>query len=326
MSRKETSAMNIDEELASAFDDIKFIDADADVNEQDGEEQMEDMEPQEAEVDAVTNHRVTRTGVWSFRIRWRGYGPEHDEWVKDEDCNCEGKIAEYMAQVGLNTIYCFCRVSSKNQSGVGHVSLPAQARRLVREARARYGNTGVRIKVFKITGSAYARMPPKLVQIGEAANANDVIMVYRADRLSRNIILYLSWMEELSERGVRVFATDDNLWYHRGLDQKDKLDFIQAVVNAHKESAVLSRRILASVEERKARGDEAIGGLPYGQMYHRAPDGHLVVVNNQYEQAVIARIRREQNADGQMAAQLNREGNRKRGRKWNAGMVKRLRQ
>lgn len=302
-----------DDDLSSEMEDLK----------------MEDVVVEtsiETEVGRVVNHRINRDGTWSFRVRWKGYGSRDDEWVLDSDCNCEKKIAEYMNIVALKTIYCFCRVSSKSQSGVNHVSLPAQARRLIRDARSQRENQSVRIKVFKVTGSAYSRIPTKLAQIGEAANEGDTIMVYRADRLSRNIIRYLSWMEDLSERGVRFFATDDNLWYHRDLDQKDKLDFIQAVVTAHRESAVLSRRILASVEERRERGDEHIGGLAYGKMYQRQADGHLTVVENPYEKATIVRICRSDSDHPVMAETLNREGNKKRNKKWNSGMVKYIRE
>jgi DNA invertase Pin-like site-specific DNA recombinase len=87
----------------------------------------------------------------------------------------------------------FCRVSTKEQTSCESTSLPLQEARL-REA-AELLNSDARLVIHKISGSAYQRIPPQLVEVGEMTSSGDTIMVWRVDRLSRNIVDYLSWLE-----------------------------------------------------------------------------------------------------------------------------------
>ena len=40
-------------------------------------------EPQ-YEVDSLLRHRIQRGGT-RYLVRWTGYGPEHDEWLHEEE-------------------------------------------------------------------------------------------------------------------------------------------------------------------------------------------------------------------------------------------------
>jgi len=289
-------------------------------------EKKEKIEPEpadlEMEVSRVSAHRITETGVWQFKVHFKGYR-DNGEWVNDADCHCEKTIREYLNTLAkpVKTIYCVCRVSSKNQTGPKHVSLDAQEHRLLQTARTRFGaaNPATRIKTFKISASAYRGIPNVLQNIGEAAASGDAILTYRVDRLSRNIVKFLSFLEELNERGVQILAQDENIWYH-----EKKLEFIQGILDANKEAFVIGKRVKLSLERRRARGDEVFGSVPYGFSIKRGQDNRLVRVRNVVEQNVIRRIERElalKRTTKQIAEDLNAAGIRKRNRRWTSAMV-----
>jgi DNA invertase Pin-like site-specific DNA recombinase len=280
----------------------------------------EDEEPF-VDVKIILDHRHRGLTDWEFLVRFTD-GTEC--WVPDADCNCETLIMKYLLTKSpeTSTAFCFCRVSSKNQVGETHVSLDAQEEELIDAARAAGYS---RIKIYKISGSAYKRMPKTLAAIGEGCKGEDSIFIYRVDRLSRNIITYLAWMEELDKRNVGIVSVTDDLTY-----RSDKLDFISAVVGAQKESALLGSRIRMSIERRKKRGDEGLGGLPYGKKYSRQEDGSLRIMDNLAELAVLKNVRdRKAKVHGKGANQLvakhlNAAGIKKKNKKWTSAMVSRV--
>ena len=296
------------------------------------EMKVEEKATVEGDVDAVIDHRRREDGKWTWHIRWTD---GTDEWVRDEDCNCEERIATYLRARGIHTTYCFARVSSKRQAGAKHVSLGSQGRRMMR-AVDRAG-IGGRIKLVEAASSAYKSVPRALREIVDAAGEGDTIMVYRADRLSRNVIEFLAWMEEAAQRGVRFVSTSEGVSYSRGQTRIQNLRFVQLIVAGSMESAAISDRVNASLEERRRRGDEAVGSLPYGKRYKRVnvgtPGEHLIVVDNRMELMVAQRIKRAERASNappvvnfkwaaELAETLNEEGNLKRGRNWSEAMIR----
>ena len=274
------------------------------------EETMTDVVHQ-CEVSGVFDHRVSENGMWQFQVAWKGFRKK--EWVNDEDCNCDSAISKYLKDKNIHTAYLFCRVSTPDQATSVNVSLEAQASEL-RTAAINFE----RIKVYSISQSAFRNIPKTLRSIGESALSGDGIFVWRVDRLSRNIITYLAWIEELNDRGVILYSHQENLTY-----SEKKLDFLQAVLNAQREAVILGERVKLSYKHKRERGDERVGGLPYGKKYHRLlrDDGMTLrktVVDHPDEMAVVDRIVKNKckSAD-KLAQQLNSEGITKRGRKWN---------
>jgi len=47
------------------------------------------------DVAAITNHYVRSDGSRWYKIRWEGYGPDSDSWVRSSDLNCPRKLAHY---------------------------------------------------------------------------------------------------------------------------------------------------------------------------------------------------------------------------------------
>ena len=277
-----------------------------------------ESEPEtDCEIRSIHNHRVNAQGEFEFRVCWAN--DRTREWVKDSDCNTGPLISEYLQLKGIKTAYLFCRVSTKDQASCTSLSLQAQEMALRGTIPPEYTRT----RVFSISQSAYRRIPRTLADIGEAANPGDMIMVWRVDRLSRNIVTYLEWCEELVNRGVVLYSQQDAITYNN-----DRISFIQAIVDAQKEAIVLGQRVKAALTEKRRRGDEHIGGLPYGKRYRRVVGGdgrtqRMVVVTDDDETEVIRRVRASP-TPRLMAAELNNAGIRKRGRKWNTAMVNRL--
>lgn len=282
----------------------------------------EEYEGVDIEVNGVYDHRISSDGVLQFKIGWKNSRVR--EWIDDSDCNCEMMIAKYLKGKSIRTAYLFCRVSTADQATSVNVSLDGQAAELRRAAEAQH--VFQRIKVYSISQSAYKNIPKELCRIGEACLPDDGIFVWRVDRLSRNIVKYLSWMEDLNDRNVILYSHQENISY-----SKNKLEFLQAVLDAQKEAALLGERIKMSYRMKKERGDEKIGSLPYGKKYHRIlrPDGGTlkkIVVDNPEEMAIIDRIMAcDYRFSAQIADELNSEGIKKRGRSWTKMSVIRLR-
>ena len=269
-------------------------------------------------VKQVINHRVNSdTGEWSFNIL---FSCNNTEWVEDSKCDCEQKIGEYMATRQLRTAHLFCRVSTKDQASSTSTSLATQEAEL-RDA-VRVSRSAGRIRVHKLSASAYKKIPPKLEDIGNTAVDGDSIYVWRVDRLSRNICLTLSWVEALHARGVNLVAHSEGLTY-----RDNKLAFIQGILDAQKEASLLGDRIKMSYKHKRIRGDEAVGKLSYGKKYHRimTPDGlntvRKIVVDDIKEIRVKMRVIKGKGCPTRLAQTLNSEGITKRGRKWSAAMI-----
>ena len=57
---------------------------------------------QEFMVEAIIRHRRRGSG-WQYLIRWEGYGPEHDEWLKEDDLeHAKTVLKKYKAAHGLS--------------------------------------------------------------------------------------------------------------------------------------------------------------------------------------------------------------------------------
>ena len=279
---------------------------------------IDDTSEYKCEVKRVLQHRRTDNGQWQFQL---SFTDGTCEWVDDDLCECEWVISQYLKNLGIRTAYIFCRVSTKAQGdNPVATSLDAQAAEL-KELATDYD----RIRIYKISRSAYHGIPNVLQRIGEAALRHDAILVWRVDRLSRNIIKYLAWLEDLHERGVSIFSHNDNMRYDR-----DKLAFIQCILDAQKEAKILGERVKLSVKRKRARGDEAVGGLPFGKRYRRvlSADGkhtvRKIVVDHIDEIALLEQVLGMSGSPVIVAEKLNRMGLRKRGRSWSARMVKRL--
>lgn len=270
------------------------------------------------EVQKVLKHRINSNN-WEFQLKFAS----GTEWIPEDRCDCPALISEYLKKKNINTTFLFCRVSTKEQTSCASTSLPLQESKLKEVVE----DNNDRFVIHKISGSAYKNIPSQLMEVGENAVSGDTILVWRVDRLSRNIVKYLAWLEDLNDRGINVISHQENLSY-----RDNKLDFIQCIVNSQKEAEILGSRIRGSYDHRRERGDEAVGRLPWGKKYHRilSEDGtntiRKVIVDNPEEIMLTRKIKSSRAAWGSLATKLNREGAFKRGKKWSYMMIKRIKQ
>ena len=300
------------------------LDPKVDANITDQETKPMEEEPIQYEVSSVSDHRILEDRTFQFYINWvNGVS----EWVDDHKCNCEKLISVYLNRlntisslnpVRIHTAYLFCRVSTKEQATCSNLSLQAQEAEL-RETVAIKVGYYQRIRVYSISKSAYIRIPDALARIGDAALADDCILVWRVDRLSRNIVKYLEWLENINTRGVMIYSLQEDISY-----KNNKLAFIQAVLNSNKEAMILGERVKLAYKHKRARGDEKIGRLRYGKKYKREGT-RMIVVENPDEQKIIYRICNTDNTNQEMSDILNRERIKKNKRVWNKIMVSRIR-
>lgn len=279
-------------------------------------------EPNQCEVSSVSNHRILQDGTFQFYINWvKGIS----EWVNDHKCNCEKLISIYLdrlnnstSQERINTAYLFCRVSTKEQATDSNLSLKSQEAEL-RENVAQKNGYYQRIRVYSISKSVYTRIPDALARIGDSALPGDCILVWRVDRLSRNIVKYLEWLENINKRDILIYSLHEDISY-----RNNKIAFIQAVLDSNKEAVILGERVKLAYRHKRARGDEKIGKLPYGKIYKRKGT-RMIVVDNPNEQKIIHRICNTDNTNQEMSNILNIERIKKNKREWNKIMVSRIR-
>jgi len=280
------------------------------------------QEPSLREVSNILNHRCVNN-IWEFLINFKGC--KKNEWVLDTDCLCESVISTYLHSKNINTHYLLCRVSSKNQTGPTHVSLDVQSSELLEKSKNIIGLNDTmfsetRTKVFKISQSAYRGIPNQLLYIGDASMSGDIIMVYRMDRLSRNIVLYLSYLEELNTKGVKILSFTGEIYYH-----EKQLVFIQGILDAQKESHELGKRIKSSIKIRRERGDESLGSIPYGKKFKRNENTNVLSIVEDVEALDTIRfIIGSENPNKKIASTLNKMKNFKKGRSWSEQMIKNI--
>lgn len=285
------------------------------------EKQSEIIVTKQYEVKKVINARSTDNNNWEFRIIFKDGTVE---WVKDQDCSCEQKIAQYLSHKGIRTAYLFCRVSTKEQASNTSTSLESQKSELFKAVlqNPQYK----RIRVYNISRSAYKSIPSIMKRVGDSALTGDAIWIWRVDRLSRNIVKYLNWLETLAAKDIDIYSQSEQCHYG-----KNKLRFIQGILDAQKEAEVLGERVKLSYKRKRERGDEHIGCLPYGKKYQRLLSAdkkktlRQVVVDNDFEQAILKNIidSRDKETPKVTADRLNREGKLKKRKYWNSEMIKR---
>lgn len=261
----------------------------------------------------ISDFRINTSGEYEYLTHFAGY--KDPEWIPENLCSCEGLISKFLSTRNINTVYCYSRVSTKNQSGENHVSLSAQEYELKTTASTMFPRH--RVKIYQTIHSAYTKnIPSNLQDICRYSRSNDVLLIYRVDRFARNVTIYSNILEELANKGVIIHSCLENINYD---NPRDRLKFIELIVQAERESQHTSERILSSLGERKRRGDEWFGGpVKYGKSKIRLETGKVILVDNQEEQAILERIATSINyfSTKSLAKILADEGITKRGKPW----------
>jgi len=295
-------------------------------------EEPEELEEQ-VEVSRVMNHRWV-DGRLQYLL---SFVDGEKVWVDDAMCDCEWLISKYNKSKKIKTAYVFCRVSTKRQADENCLSLDGQESYVTERLPSCY----TRVKVLKISKSVYKKIPRELVDIGQNALPGDGIFVYRVDRLTRNIENMIFWLKELDERGVTIqsvldsSAMVDNVQGIHMLDYRtQRLTFLSHILEAEKESAILSKKAKDTICHRIQRGDECLGNPKFGMKFHRENGGRLTLQEDVEAVEAINIIMNEYRnvftspSPGKIlklvAAKLNKKNLKYRGGMWKAASVKRI--
>jgi DNA invertase Pin-like site-specific DNA recombinase len=260
-------------------------------------------------VETILSHSVDDAGQWSFLLKFS----DGDEFfVPDADCYCEPLIKEYMEKLSIPTYYCISRVSSN-----ADVSLDAQKYNLSTFVKP---SNELRVKHISLVKSVYRGIPKEIRKVATESTRGDVIVVYRVDRLARNVSKFLTLLEEISTKGVKIYSFTEQLWYH-----EKKAEFVEKMIQANRESKTISDRVKASIAYRRARGDECLGNPGYGFKLERR-NGKIVKVPIPEEKEVIDMIadRLKYNSVKSIIRILENNGITNRGKKWTRSMIKGL--
>jgi DNA invertase Pin-like site-specific DNA recombinase len=152
------------------------------------------------------------------------------------------------------------------------------------------------------------------------------LVVYRLDRLARDLIIQEQILADLRRGGWAAFSTSESEAQYLTDDPADpSRKLIRQVLGAvsEYERSMISLRLRAGRAKKADHGGFAYGAPPYG---YQAIDGDLVPYPA--EQATLTRIRELRDAGDSyrhIAAALNADGIRpRRGRSWHPGVLSRL--
>jgi DNA invertase Pin-like site-specific DNA recombinase len=261
-------------------------------------------------VECVLSHSVNDKGDWSFLLKFS----DGDEFlIPDTDCYCESLIKEYLSKLTVPTYYCISRVSNNNTD----VSLDTQKYNLSTFVKP---SDKLRVKHISLVKSVYRGVPREIRKVATESTGGDVIVVYRVDRLARNVTKFTALLEEISTKGVRIYSFSEQLWYH-----ENKVDFVEKIIQANRESKTISDRVKVSVAYRRARGDECLGSPGYGFKLKKR-NGKIVKVSIPEEKEVIDMIVHDLKCESvrDIIRILENQGITNRGKKWTRPMVRRL--
>jgi DNA invertase Pin-like site-specific DNA recombinase len=209
----------------------------------------------------------------------------------------------------------YLRVSGKGQADGDGPERQRQA--IARFARASKLTIVDEFRDLGISGTRELADRPGLARLIDRMQSNGVrlVIVERADRLARDLMVQEVILDQFVKVGARIVATD-------GADLTNSDDPTRRLIRqvlgavAEFEKNVLVLKLRAARERKRARGERVEGAKPYG--HHPA------------EKAVIQRMKqlRRKPTKGRrlsvaaIAAQLNAEGHRNRaGRTWSAQLV-----
>lgn len=260
-------------------------------------------------VENILSHSVNDKGDWSFLLKFS----DGDEFlVPDSDCYCESLIKEYLGKLSVPTYYCISRVSNNTD-----ISLDTQKYNLSTFVK---GTDKLRVKHISLVKSVYRGIPKEIREIASYSTKGDVIVVYRVDRLARNTNKFLTLLEEISVKGVKIYSFSEQLWY-----SENKIEFVEKIIQANRESKTISDRVKVSIAYRRARGDECLGSPGYGFKLEKN-NGKIVKVPVPEEQEVIHMLVHEYKYDSvrSIMRKFENRGITNRGKKWTRPMVKRL--
>lgn len=167
----------------------------------------------------------------------------------------------------------YLRVSGKAQAGADKDGLPRQ-REAVQKFAQRNGYEIVgEFRDEGVSGTRELENRPALAALIDriASNGVRVVLVERADRLARDLMIGEVILRELTKRGARVLTADgQDLSADSGDPTRTLIRQVLAAV-AQFEKTVLVQKLRAARQRKRARGERVEGVRPFGMLPGEAP-------------------------------------------------------
>lgn len=185
----------------------------------------------------------------------------------------------------MSKIIAYLRVSTIGQAEDG-AGLDAQLDACKAWAAAR----GLEIaEVHQDAGVSGAKQPherPGLMAAIASLESGDTLLVYKRDRLARDMMASLLADDLVKKQGGKVVSTQGEA----SDDDSPTGQFIRTVLDAvsQYERAMIKARLMAGRNAKKARGHQTTAIIPYG--FKADPDNAGKLVKHDQEQAVLAEI------------------------------------
>jgi DNA invertase Pin-like site-specific DNA recombinase len=198
-----------------------------------------------------------------YLIKWYGYIEKDNTWEPlDNIIHCKELIQNYkdLISTSRKRSHYYCRVSSKKQSkyNEGHTSLQVQKEKSLQFIKDNNMTTGIYVE--EVFSAKNMNKLKGLKYLCDISVKGDIILIYDISRFSRNIVDSLNLLEELNSKGVSVHSISDNLNYS---NISTRNQFRIELCAANYLSEMVSQKVKASIEFRRARGDH-IGNPLFG--------------------------------------------------------------
>lgn len=147
----------------------------------------------------------------------------------------------------------YCRVSSAKQGEKDCVSLEAQEAKIKDFCKSQKGeiiSSPHKLIIHEI-GSAFYAQQPKLKMALQELKEGDQIYVYSYDRLSRNMQRFLSLLEDLEKRKIKLISATEPIDYSQA---SGRMHLMTVIANAECQSRTISQKVKTAYQYRKTNG------------------------------------------------------------------------
>ena len=180
----------------------------------------------------------------------------------------------------------YCRVSTRGQAEDG-AGLEAQLDACNAYATANGLDVHEVHQDAGISGSKQPQDRPGLMAAIASLEADDVLLIYKRDRLARDVMASLLIQDLVKRAGARIVSVQGEA----SDDDSPTGQFIKTVLDAvaQLERAMITARMNAGRNAKKARGYKTTRIAPYG--YTTDPSEPQKLIKDPFEQSVLADIR-----------------------------------
>lgn len=256
---------------------------------------------------------VTKLSVWKFLVEWED---GNSDWIKDVDCKCENLISEYLKNnvPHVKTIFNFTRMSKISQKDKKNVSLEEQfILNMDYIIKNKLHKEFERIKTYKVLKGAYNKCSDELLGIFDGIRDKDRIIVYKCDRIFRNIETFVMEFNSICNKDIDIISTEENISV-----KNNKIQFMKNILKAQEESQNIGKRIRISNLEKR------LGPCKYGYKYDIIDSKEVLTIDDT-EKNIIMQIKHSKHDCEYLSSYYNNEKLYNRGKPWTENTIQYIR-